>query len=160
MQHIVPAWDNLPALPWKSKVALLTFEFSKLDQTGCPVKHIFSPGLYTREIEMPAGTFMTGREHLLGHECQLHKGSCFMVAPDGRHYFDAYSTVHTKPGYHAVVYAITDIVARTVHANPDNLRDIAALEKIHFGTAQELIDKGSQVHHMLLKEKELCHQLQ
>ena len=160
--QVIPVWDNLPALSWRNKVAYITHHFSKLEQTDCPLKHIFEPGVYIRELRIPKGTLFTGREHLLGHECQLLEGSVIMIAPDGRYRFDAYSSIHTKPGYHAVAAALEDCVARTIHPNPAELRDTEALEAIWFGTAAELIERGYQITKMLEYEEselKLCPQL-
>lgn len=93
---------------------------------------------------------LTGNEHLQGHEMQLLKGSVIVVAPDDRFQFDAPAVMHSKPGFHAVVYALTDMVARTVHPNPDNLRDIDALEALWFGKPEPVIEQGRLIHQRLL----------
>lgn len=150
-KNLIPAWDKLPALSWKNKVAYLTYEAMKHEQRECPLEHIFEPGMYIREMRIPAGTLFTGREHLKGHECQLNEGEVILVAPDGKHHFTAFSTITSKPGFHAVAYAITDIVSRTLHPNPDELRDTDALEAIWFGTAKDLIDRGAKVYQNMLE---------
>ncbi len=134
-------------------MAYLTYKLLELEQIEAPVKHIFAPGVYIRELLIPAGSLFTGNEHKLGHEVQLLEGSCLMVIPEGRIRFDAFASIHTKPGYHAVVAAITDMVARTVHPNPQELRDISALESIWFGNPKDLIARGGNVHKMLELEK-------
>lgn len=42
-------------------------ELLSLPQVECPLKHSFAPGVYMREITMPAGTFIIGHEHLTSH---------------------------------------------------------------------------------------------
>lgn len=140
----VPAWEQLPAkLSWKEKVALLTFQsLTTLEQTETPVAHLFEPGVYIREMRLSAGVLLTGREHLLGHEMQLLEGSVMLFAPCGNTQFDAYAAVETKPGFHAVIYCMTDIVARSVHPNPEEIRDVEALENKWFGPADAVIEKG------------------
>ncbi len=63
--------------------------------------------------------------------------------------------MHTKPGFHAVVYALTDIVARSVHPNPEDCRDIDALEAKWFGTSEDVIARGAQIH-QLIQQKALA----
>ena len=154
--QLVPLWDDLPALSWKEKVCLLTYHITKMEQAEGPLEHFFENGNYVRELRFPAGTIMTGREHLLGHEMQLIEGSVIVVAPDGRFHFDAFASMRTKAGFHAVVYALTDVVSRTIHPNPEDCRDIAVLEKKWFGEAQEIIQRGTEIHQMLLQQGFTC----
>lgn len=142
--QLVPMWENLPAtLSWKDKVCLLSFQsLQVLVQVGTPLEHLFEPGLYIRELRFPKGTLLTGREHLRGHTMQLVEGSVILFAPDGQFEFHAPAALHTKPGFHAVVYALTDVVSRTVHPNPEELRDVEALERLWFGSGEDVIERG------------------
>jgi hypothetical protein len=148
-QSMVPMWDNLPPLTWKDKVCLLTHISLQTPQIPAPLEHIFESGNYIREMRLPAGSFLTGREHLLGHEVQLLEGSAILLAPDGRFQFDAYASIMSKPGFHAVCYCITDIIARTVHPNPEDSRDVDALEKKWFGSADEVIVRGREIQNVI-----------
>jgi hypothetical protein len=152
MQLQVPTWDNLPALTWKNKVALLAHEFQKLEQTSCPVEHIFEDGKYIREMRIPKDTLFIGREHIHGHAVQLVDGEAVLITPDGKHYFKGFSEIHTNPGAHAVAYILTDVVCRTVHPNPDNSRDVEALEAAAFEPAEKLFALGRQVKELITFE--------
>jgi hypothetical protein len=154
--EIVPAWDHLPEhLSWKQKVCLLTYcSLSHLEQKETPLAHIFEPGVYIREMRIPAGVLLTGREHLLGHKVELMEGSAILFAPDGKHRFDAYAFIHTRPGFHAVAYTLTDVVSRTVHPNAQESRDIEALENHWFGPAMPVVEAGKR-----LFEEIQCQQL-
>lgn len=149
MQEMIPAWDNLPALSWKEKIAYLGWEFKKLKQTECPVAHLFEGSLYIREMYIPAGTMFLGREHKIGHECQLIKGSVVIVAPEGRWRVDAPFAITTTPGYHMVLYALTDVVGRTVHPMTGQ-RNIDALEDEIFGSTDDLDLLGQELHKRML----------
>jgi hypothetical protein len=149
--QLVPAWDNLPELSWKDKVSLLTHLSLQTEQIPAPLVHLFDNGNYIREMRLPAGALLTGREHLLGHEMQLLEGSVIVCAPDGKFEFHAWANMHTKPGFHAVVYALTDIVARSVHPNPDDERDIDVLEAKWFGSADDVIARGAAIHQLILQ---------
>ena len=80
---------------------------------------------------------------------QLLEGAVIVAAPEGKFEFRAPATLHTKPGFHAVVYALTDVVARTVHPNPDDCRDIDALEAKWFGNPSEVIARGAELEQQL-----------
>src|ERR1700761_5635862 len=135
----VPAWDRLPELSWKNKVALLAYEFGKLEQTSCPVEHIFEDKTYIREMRIPKDTLFIGREHIHGHEVQLIEGEAVLVTPDGKFYFKAPAAIRTTPGMHAVAYTITDVVSRTIHPNESNSTDHEALEATIFEPAEKLL---------------------
>src|ERR1700688_588778 len=150
---IVPAWDHLPAtLGWKDKICLLTYQSLRLEQQETPLKHLFEPGMYIREMSIPAGTLLTGKEHLLGHVVELVQGSVILFAPDGRHRFDAYAFIQSKPGFHAVVYTLTDVVSRTLHPNPEESRDVESLDKHWFGSGPEVIERGKLLSEMLCQQ--------
>jgi hypothetical protein len=146
MQNLtVPQWDDLPALSWKEKIAFLTFQFLKLPQTQCPVMHSFENGFYVRRMNIPAGTLFLGRAHKVGHECVLESGSVIQVLPDNKILFDAPHAVHTVPGFHMVVYALTDVVGVTIHENPKDLRDVDLLEAEIFEPLSTLTALGEEV---------------
>ena len=147
-QDLVKAWDMLP-LTWTNKVAYLTHQFLKLEQTECPVEHIFEGDKYIREMTIPAGTLFLGRTHRHGHEVQLLKGSVIHVTEHGKFPVDAYHSVHTTPGYNMVAYIVTDVVCRSVHPNPTGSRDIQALEDDAFESVEALNLLGKSIHEQM-----------
>jgi len=152
LTSIVPQWDQLPQhLNWNEKLAYLTHQFLTMEQTGCPLKHRFEKGLYIREIEIPAETVIIGRIHRHGHVCQLLKGDLVLIHRGGtREGFRAPSQIMTEPGYQMVVYAVTDVVAQTVHPNPTEERDIDKLEAEIFESREDLLRLGELVNERLL----------
>jgi hypothetical protein len=148
LTSIVPQWDQLPQhLNWNEKLAYLTHQFLTMEQTGCPLKHRFEKGLYIRDIEIPAETVLIGRVHRHGHVCQLLKGDIVLIHRGGtREGFRAPSQIITEPGYQMVVYAVTDVVAQTVHPNPTEERDIAKLEADIFESAESVKELGASLH--------------
>lgn len=42
----------------------------------CPLRHFFTPGLYCREITMPAGAIITSKIHMTQHQYTVSKGRC------------------------------------------------------------------------------------
>ncbi len=147
MNDLIPTsvLDQLPTLSWQEKIAYLTYEFLKLEQTECPLGHIFEEGKYIREMRIPAGTLFIGRAHRYGHECQLVSGEVIHITPEKKTRIKAPFSMHSTPGYHMVFQAITDIVGRTVHPNPDNLRDTDKLENDIFESVESLRTLGEEV---------------
>jgi len=147
----IPQWDQLPDLTWTEKLAYLTHQFLTMEQTACKLTHHFEQGLYIREIHIPAGTLLIGRIHRHGHVCQLLEGSVVLIHQEGKKEgFHAPSQIITLPGYQMVVHAVTDCIARTVHPNPTEERDIDILEADIFEPVQPLLQKGKQIAQGLL----------
>ncbi len=145
---VIPQWDQLPALPWKDKIAYLTYRFLQLPQTDCPVEHLFKGGWYYRTMRIPAGTLFLGRAHRVGHEVQLLEGSGELITEQGKLMIEAPYAVVTSPGHHIVFHAITDVVGRTVHPDTGE-RDIETLEKDIFEPVEILQQLGQAIHQRL-----------
>jgi hypothetical protein len=147
---LIPVWDQYPQLNWNEKVALLTHRFMQLDQVETGIQHLFEDHDYIREVRIPAGTLIVGRVHKLGHEMQLVEGTVLLIGPDGfRVGKQAPDSVQTGPGFQCVCFTLSNVIARTVHPNPNDSRDIAALEAEIFESPESLLELGSQVERRL-----------
>jgi hypothetical protein len=138
-----------PDFTWREKLAYLTYRFrpiTDLPPETCPVKHIFEPGMYVREMFIPAGALFIGRPHRHGHRCELVSGSIsHIIDQDTEVQRDAPFEVVTVPGYQMVLRAITDVVGRTYHPNPAESRDEAALELEAFHTVDDMLKLGAEI---------------
>jgi hypothetical protein len=144
--------ENLPPMDWKYKLAYLAYKLVQTEQADSPVKHIFIGDEYIREVSYPAGTVILGRVHTNGHLVQLVSGSVVNVTEKGREEIHGPFEFVSVPGYQVLCYAMTDIVARTVHKNPDNLTDWKALEDRDFVPASVTIEQGKVVAQSLLEK--------
>lgn len=149
--ELIPRWDQYPTLTHREKVAFLTAKFLELPQTECPVMHLFENGVYIREMFIPQGTLFLGRAHIHGHRCELVSGSLVQILPDNsRRELEAPFAVTTAPGFHMVIYALTDVVGRTIHPNESEERDTDKLEAQIFEPLETLKALGDQVAQRLL----------
>ena len=82
---------------------------------ACPVKHVFAPGVYGREITMPAGMFVIGRIHRHGHLNVISKGRCRVLTEFGYDELTAPCTFASQPGAKRMVHVIEETVWTTVH---------------------------------------------
>ena len=64
------------------QIAFIGHELAKLPQTELPLKHHFAPGVYLREIFMPADTVVIGMIHKTEHLNILIQGACLIVHDD------------------------------------------------------------------------------
>jgi len=90
-------------------------------------KHWFAPGLYGREITMPANMALTTMIHATEHIAFLLSGSMTIYSEDGTFEIEAPHTMITKIGTKRAIYTHSIVVFTTVHANPENETDIDKL---------------------------------
>ena len=93
-----------------------------------PLKHTFAPGIYIREIEMPAGTVVVGRIHKHEHPNFLMKGVVEVFTEEGGlERLEAPKSIISPAGTKRVVHVIEDCTWITVHATDET--DIDKLEE-------------------------------
>jgi hypothetical protein len=112
--------------PWKDKISVLVHEFGSIPQVECPLRHYFAPGVYVREIFMPAGTIVIGKIHKTEHFNIIHRGSVLIVHDDYSRERLGPSTFVSKPGVQKVLYIEEDTVWSTIHITDE--RDLEKLE--------------------------------
>jgi len=101
------------------------------DSDITPLKHIFTDGIYTRQIFIPKGKVLTGKIHLHEHPNMLMAGKVLVATEDGgREILEAPVLMASPSGTKRMVYAIEDCIWITVHANPTNTTDLKELEEI------------------------------
>lgn len=97
------------------------------NQIQPPVLHHFAPGMYGREILLPADSLTVGKIHKHAHLNIISMGKCRVLTEDGVQSLEAPYTFVSKPGTKRVVYAITDVVWTTCHlAESTGLEEIEA----------------------------------
>lgn len=111
------------------------------EQIEMPVTHRFAPGLYLREIFMPAGTFVIGNEHNSEHFNIVTEGMANVLMTGGEiaETIMAPACFKTRPGVRKVLYILEDMRFITVHANPDDCQDVVALEERLFNLSPDLL---------------------
>lgn len=111
------------------KIGRLVETCRRMEQTDCPVKHHFSPGLYLREIFMPAGTVVIGRVHKTEHFNILVQGACYIVHDDfTREELRAPMVFVSKAGVQKALYITEDMIWMTTHVSEET--DLSKLEEL------------------------------
>lgn len=99
----------------------------KLPQVRMPLKHYFAPGVYIREILMPAGTYVIGKIHKTEHFNIIQKGRLNLVNEDGSATeLCGPTTFVSGAGVQKAMYILEDTIWSTVHIT--NERNMEALE--------------------------------
>ena len=98
----------------------------------CPLAHTFMPGMYMREIFMPAGSKITSRIHRYRHPFFVLSGKVNVWQDDGKGWrlIEAPYCGITEPGTRRVLDVIEDCNWITVHSNPDDTEDLETIEEI------------------------------
>jgi hypothetical protein len=94
----------------------------------CPVQHRFTPGMYSREIFMPAGSLITSKIHRTEHQFVVLSGRCRVYNAENEEVaeFTAGHVGITKPGTRRVLVILED--TRWVTFHPTNKTDLAEIE--------------------------------
>jgi quercetin dioxygenase-like cupin family protein len=108
-------------------------------QIDIPVTHRFATGLYCREIVIPAGATVVGKLHAETHVLVV-SGCCVLVSGDVETVVEGHATYITPAGTKRAIHALTDTVMTTIHTNPDNGTDVAAIEARVLTPEQPLLD--------------------
>ena len=120
------------------------------EDCGITVKHTFTPGLYVREIFMPAGSLIISRIHLFEHPFIVSKGRATVY--DGAQLVDVKAPYQgvTSPGTKRILYIHEDTLWTTFHIT----------EKKTFEEIDEngviTCDKFEEYEQIINKEVTLC----
>jgi hypothetical protein len=136
-------------LTFQEKLAYLAFKFAEESEAfegrPCPVQHFFEPGVYIREMFIPAETLFIGRPHTFGHRCELVSGKLMLITEEAKTHMEAPAELWSKPGFMMCLFAKTEVIGRTYHPNPDERRDTDAMENEIFRPIAALMALGKQV---------------
>jgi hypothetical protein len=134
----------------RERVERLERSIEHLPQAHCPVSHHFAPGVYAREMRIPAGVLATGAVHKTEH-LSIVVGHCMLTTDDGPREFFGHNTFVSKPGAKRALFAISDVVMTTIH--PTEETDLDKLcELLTESTRAELL--GGEKNRQLLAQKE------
>jgi hypothetical protein len=96
------------------------------EQVECPLDHFFAPGVYVRQMTVPAGVLLVGHEHRFEHVCILLKGKMTIATPNGVETISAPLTFVAQPG-RKVAYTHEECVWQNIHATEE--RDLDKIEE-------------------------------
>lgn len=97
-------------------------------QVDCPVLHHFGPGVYIREVRIPAGSLILGHRHKNAHTNVLVSGRLKFLNEGGEvAELVAPAVITSNPG-RKLAYIIEDTVWQNVYATDE--RDVEKLEEM------------------------------
>jgi hypothetical protein len=91
----------------------------ELPQVDCPVLHHFGPGIYIREVRMPAGTFAIGHRQKEAHLNILLSGRVAMLDGDGTPKVVSAPFMYSGSPGRKVGYIIEDVVWQNIYSTDE-----------------------------------------
>lgn len=110
----------------------IQIDFEKL------TRHIFSKGLYAREITIPKGTLLTGKIHLTEHINVVSKGDISVLTESGIERIKAPATIVSKPGTKRIGFTHEETVWTTFHATEET--NLIKLEEMLIAPSHEAFE--------------------
>ncbi len=121
----------LPHVPTREQIERFEQALLALEDQGAGVvidaEHHFADQLVARTILIKAGTILTGAAHKSEH-LNIASGDITVWTEAGMRRLTGHHVIPSLPGAKRVGYAHADTYWTTVHVNPDNCRDVDALE--------------------------------
>lgn len=126
---------------------ILRFESALIGVEGAmmgdcwPLKHIFTPGIYAREITIPADVAMTGKIHRERHLNFLVSGRVKVFTEfGGLEEMEGPLVMVSEPGTKRALHTLSEVVWTTVHHNPNNETDLEKLEEMVIAPTYALLE--------------------
>ena len=117
--------------------------------------HTFLPGLYIREIFMPAGSVLTTKVHKVEHPFFVLQGSASVYSEnDGPQLVVAPHRGITHIGTRRLLVVHEDMVWITVHPNLENITDVEILDNMFTYHSQHTQMLGIEMKMKLLSEEQ------
>lgn len=135
-----------PALASRERVERLQAAMNNVPQVDCPVRHYFAPGVFAREITIPAGTCLVGAVHTTENLAVLSAGRLRIVTDSGTVELAAPHVLTVRPGQKNAAVALETAVWTNFFPNPDNETDLNKLvARFTQSTASELLGGASNL---------------
>ena len=126
--------DNLLS----QKVDHLLAQVEQMPQTDCQTKHYFGPGIYIREVTMPAGTVVIGKPHRKEHMCVMLQGRMVVVLGDGTKQELVAPLTFLGSAGRKVAYILETTVFQNILATEET--DIEVLENMLVDNTQPMLE--------------------
>ena len=98
----------------------LELAMTKCETIDLDVTHTFTPGLYIRQITIPAGTILTSMTHKYEHPFVISQGRIMVTSEtEGSVIYEAPHTGITKPATRRALRAETDVIWTTFHVTEE-----------------------------------------
>ena len=108
--------EILPTQIEESKIQLLEQAMLQEEQVDCPVTHKFGPGIYIREVFLPAGAYVVGHHHNDEHLNIMLTGRLKFFGKDGKWEELKAPQTFTSPAGRKVAFVYEDTIWQNIYA--------------------------------------------
>lgn len=127
---VIPSVQDELAI--RDKISSLEAALNAMVEDGVPtvelpLNHIFTDGIYIREIFIPADSIVVGLIHKHNHLNYITKGKVTVLTKQGLETLEGPCSMISTAGTKRALYTHTDTIWTTVHANPNEERDVDKL---------------------------------
>lgn len=130
----------------RAKVEALEAALQGVPQIDCPVRHHFAPGIYAREMSIPAGTVVTGAVHAVDSMVVVSQGRIRIVSDEGTRDVVAGDVLTCRAGTKNAGVALEDSRWTNIFSNPTNETDVDVLAEIYTESkASELLGGSKNI---------------
>jgi hypothetical protein len=130
---------ELPRVPTREQILQIERNISTLPQVDLPLRHHFTPGMYAREMTIPAGTLLTGKVHKTQHLNIVSAGDITVWTEHGMRRIQAPYTFISQPGTKRVGLTHAETVWTTIHVTDET--DLDRLEELLTEPSDILIEQ-------------------
>lgn len=130
----------------RNPVADLIESLKDAPQLEAPVQHLFSDGIYMREIRMPADSIVIGHPHKTRHWNIILSGRAIVSIDGVSQEIVGPCRFESHEGAQKCLHVLEEMVWITVHPNPSNSQDLARIEESMVILDQDtLAEKGDRL---------------
>lgn len=112
----------------REEIEAFAGQFAHLPPIEAPLTHFFQPGVYVRQVVMPAGSFIIGKCHKTEHLNVIQNGKLKVIVGDFLYDINGPCVLSSGEGINKILLIEEETSWITIHQNPSNLRDIEELE--------------------------------
>lgn len=131
----------------ESDVQRLEAAFLDMPQADCPITHRFAPGIYIREVRMPAGSYVIGHHHKTDHLNIMLSGHLTILNEDGTKTELRAPQTFIAPTGRKIAYIHEDVIWQNVFATEE--RDIDTLDEMFLDKSEAWLE-AQKFNQMLL----------
>lgn len=122
----------------ESDIQKLEAAFLDLPQADCPITHRFAPGIYIREVRMPAGSYVIGHHHTTDHLNIMLSGHLTILNEDGTKTDLKAPQTFIAPSGRKIAYIHEDVIWQNVFATDE--RDVETLESMFLDKSEAWLE--------------------
>lgn len=115
------------------------------EQLECPVQHYFGPGIYIREVFLPAGTYVMGHAHKKPTMNILLKGKMAVMVNGEARVIEGPYIFNSEPG-RKLAYVMVDCVFQNLHATDET--DLDKIEEIFIDKSDAWKNKQVEIENL------------